>query len=130
MGAIARAIIRKPTLIFLDEATSALDSKAEVVVQAALDKMIDEHANGCTLMIAHRLSTLRTCDRIIVMDKGSIKEQGSHCELMKIPIEKDAGGNMLRGWYRDLYETQHGKGEDKSDVEMLITELASMRQEL
>merc|ERR1711959_511418 len=76
--AIARAIIRKPTIILLDEATSALDSKAEVVVQEALDKMIDEQANGCSIIIAHRLSTLRTCDRIIVMDKGAIKESGSH----------------------------------------------------
>merc|ERR1712232_1158974 len=56
--AIARAIIRKPTIILLDEATSALDSKAEAVVQEALDKMIDEQqAHGCTLIIAHRLST-------------------------------------------------------------------------
>merc|ERR1712224_523011 len=110
--AIARAIIRKPTLIFLDEATSALDSKAEVVVQEALDKMIDEHANGCTLIIAHRLSTLRTCDRIIVMDKGCIKESGSHSELMTIEIEKDGNGDMLKGWYRDLYETQHGKSHE------------------
>merc|ERR1712054_471272 len=80
--AIARAIIRKPTIILLDEATSALDSKAEVVVQEALDKMIEEHENGCNLIIAHRLSTLRTCDRIIIMDKGSIEESGSHAELM------------------------------------------------
>merc|ERR1712187_227333 len=116
--------------IFLDEATSALDSKAEVVVQAALDKMIAEHTNGCTLMIAHRLSTLRTCDRIIVMDKGSIKEQGSPNELMKIEIKKYVGGNMIQGWYRDLYETQHGKSNENSDGQMLTAELANMRQEL
>jgi len=128
--AIARAIIRKPTLVFLDEATSALDSKAEKVVQEALDKMIDEHANGCTLIIAHRLSTLRTCNRIIVMDKGSIKESGTHDDLMSIEIEKDASGNMLKGWYRDLYETQHGKSEDKSNDKMLRAELVSLRQEL
>merc|ERR1712187_1710 len=128
--AIARAIIRKPTLIFLDEATSALDSKAEKVVQEALDKMIDDNANGCTLIIAHRLSTLRTCNRIIVMDKGSIKESGTHDDLMSIEIEKDASGNMLKGWYRDLYETQHGKSEDKSNDKMLRAELVSLRQEL
>mmetsp|Transcript_5820 Transcript_5820/g.17984 ORF Transcript_5820/g.17984 Transcript_5820/m.17984 type:complete len:426 (-) Transcript_5820:79-1356(-) len=128
--AIARAIIRKPTLIFLDEATSALDSKAEKVVQEALDKMIDEHANGCTLIIAHRLSTLRTCTRIIVMDKGSIKESGSHEDLMRIEVEKDTRGDMIKGWYRDLYETQHGKGEDKGTAESLRAELASVRREL
>merc|ERR1711959_527137 len=70
--AIARAIIRRPTIILLDEATSALDSKAEVVVQKALDKMVGDQKEGCTLIIAHRLSTLRMCDRIVVMDKGSI----------------------------------------------------------
>merc|ERR1711959_210607 len=128
--AIARAIIRKPTMVFLDEATSALDSKAEVVVQEALDKMIDDKKEGCTLIIAHRLSTLRTCDRIIVMDHGSIKEAGPHTELMKIEIEKDADGNMKTGWYRDLYETQHGKSEDKGEVESLKVELVNLKQEL
>merc|ERR1712187_279164 len=90
--AIARAIIRKPTIILLDEATSALDSKAEVVVQEALDNMADDHASGCILMIAHRLSTLRTCNRILVMDKGEIKESGSHDDLMRITVEKDGKG--------------------------------------
>merc|ERR1711937_450468 len=83
--AIARAIIRKPTIILLDEATSALDSKAEVIVQDALDDMIAQNSSGCTIIIAHRLTTVKTCDRIIVMDKGCIKEQGSHEELMKKP---------------------------------------------
>merc|ERR1712139_90356 len=128
--AIARAIIRKPTLIFLDEATSALDSKAEVVVQEALDQMIDEQSNGCTLIIAHRLSTLRTCDRIIVMDKGTIKETGSHAELMAIEVDKGANGNMKTGWYRDLYETQHGKTEEQGDVEHLKVELTKLREEV
>merc|ERR1712178_242722 len=71
--AIARAIIRNPTIVLLDEATSALDSKAEGVVQAALDQMIDEQASGCTIIIAHRLTTVKTCDKIIVMEKGCIK---------------------------------------------------------
>jgi ABC-type multidrug transport system fused ATPase/permease subunit len=115
---IARAIIRNPTIILLDEATSALDSKAEVVVQEALDKMTDGHARGCTLIIAHRLSTLRACDRIIVMDKGSIKEAGSHEELMKYKVEKDSEGNMVKGWYRDLYETQHGSNNNEEVKEL------------
>jgi len=128
--AIARAIIRKPTIILLDEATSALDSKAEVVVQEALDKMTDGRATGCTIIIAHRLSTLRTCDRIVVMDKGCIQESGPHAELMKIEVDKDASGTMRRGWYRDLYETQHGKGESKEEIENLKAELASMKNVL
>jgi len=139
--AIARAIIRKPAIIFLDEATSALDSKAEAVVQEALDKMVDQQKNGCTIMIAHRLSTLRNCDRIIVMDKGSVKESGSHKELMEIPIKKEADGKtMVSGWYRDLYETQHGKGDDagadskalealKQQLERMQRELKALRQE-
>merc|ERR1712187_314859 len=74
--AIARALVRKPTIVLLDEATSALDSKSEGVVQAALDSMIDENKTGCTIMIAHRLATVKRCDAIIVMDKGIIKEKG------------------------------------------------------
>jgi len=127
--AIARAIIRKPTIVLLDEATSALDSKAEVVVQEALDKMIEEQENGCTLIIAHRLSTLSRCDRIILMDKGHIKESGSHKELMGIEVVKDADGKMVTGWYRDLYETQHGKDDDKK-VEELRSSLDRTKQQL
>merc|ERR1711998_360514 len=96
--AIARAIIREPTIILLDEATSALDSKAEVVVKEALDQMIAANATGCTIIIAHRLTTVKSCDKIIVMDKGSIKETGPHKELMEIPIEKGDDGKMLHGW--------------------------------
>jgi ABC-type methionine transport system ATPase subunit len=128
--AIARAIIRKPLIVLLDEATSALDSKAEVVVQEALDKMVEEQTDGCCIIIAHRLSTLRMCSRIIVMDKGSIKESGTHDELMSIDIKKDANGSMLHGWYRDLYETQHGKGEGKQDVEKLNREVFELQEEL
>lgn len=128
--AIARAIIRKPTMILLDEATSALDSKAEAVVQAALDKLIDDNATGCSLIIAHRLSTLRTCTKIIVMDKGSIKESGSHDDLMKIEIKKDPNGKMLTGWYRDLYETQHGKTKEDSKPNQIQEELDRLNAEI
>jgi len=56
------------------------------------------------------------------MDKGCIKEQGSHEELMKIPIEKGHDGEMLRGWYRDLWDTQHGKEDNSEKMEALARE--------
>merc|ERR1712178_268747 len=125
--AIARAIIRKPKIILLDEATSALDSKAEVVVKDALDDMIAQNSSGCTIIIAHRLTTVKTCDRIIVMDKGCIKEEGSHEELMNIPIEKNSEGDMVRGWYHDLWETQHGKEDNSAKVKALEEENAKLK---
>jgi ABC-type multidrug transport system fused ATPase/permease subunit len=126
--AIARAIIRKPKIILLDEATSALDSKAEVVVKDALDDMIAQNATGCTIIIAHRLTTVKTCDRIIVMDKGCIKEQGAHEELMKVPIEKGPDGEMLRGWYHDLWQTQHGEENNSERLEALAKENEELRK--
>merc|ERR1711998_692682 len=126
--AIARAIIRRPKIILLDEATSALDSKAEVVVKEALDEMIVANATGCTIIIAHRLTTVKTCDKIIVMDKGSIQETGSHDELMDIPIEKGDDGKMLHGWYHDLWQTQHGKGTDSERVQCLEKENGQLKE--
>ena len=78
--AIARAILRDPPLLILDEATSALDSEAERIVQLALMNLMK---NRTTLVIAHRLSTIQNADRIVVLDKGTIAEIGSHEELLK-----------------------------------------------
>lgn len=108
--AIARAIIRRPTIVLLDEATSALDSKAERVVQAALDKMIEDARTAVTIVIAHRLTTVKSCDTIIVMDKGHVVEQGSHEALLEIPIRRGEGGATSSGWYHDLWATQMGGG--------------------
>ncbi|MDQ3024423.1 MAG: ABC transporter ATP-binding protein/permease, partial [bacterium] len=77
--AIARALLRDPRILLLDEATSALDSVAEALVQDALNKLM---YGRTTLMVAHRLSTVRNADRIIVLKAGRIVEQGSHEELM------------------------------------------------
>ncbi|MDR1562693.1 MAG: ABC transporter ATP-binding protein/permease [Dysgonamonadaceae bacterium] len=89
---IARAVLKNPPLLILDEATSALDTESERLVQDALDRLMK---NRTTLVIAHRLSTVRNADRICVMHEGEIVEQGSHEEL----ISRD-------GYYRRLCEMQ------------------------
>ncbi|CAE7257360.1 Abcb1, partial [Symbiodinium necroappetens] len=79
--AIARALIRKPAVLLLDEATSALDSASERAVQKALDDLLDQ-GGRTTIVIAHRLSTVRNAHQICVLDKGKVVEQGTHEELM------------------------------------------------
>jgi ABC-type multidrug transport system fused ATPase/permease subunit len=84
--AIARAIWKRPSILLLDEATSALDAKSERLVQEALDRLLCQAHNGniTTIVIAHRLQTVRNADTIVVMSHGRIVEQGSHSELLKI----------------------------------------------
>jgi len=78
--AIARAILKNAPILILDEATSALDNESEHFIQKAFDKAMQERT---TIVIAHRLSTIENADRIVVMDKGRIVEQGNHQELMQ-----------------------------------------------
>jgi ATP-binding cassette subfamily B protein len=80
-------LLREAPILLLDEATSALDAESERLVQDALDRLM---ASRTTLVIAHRLATVRQADRIIVMDKGRIVEQGTHDQLSK------AGGLYAR----------------------------------
>jgi len=77
--AIARAILRNPAILILDEATSSLDSESERAVQTALDELMK---NRTSFVIAHRFATIRNCNKILVMDKGEIREFGTHEELM------------------------------------------------
>jgi subfamily B ATP-binding cassette protein MsbA len=98
--AIARALLKDPPILILDEATSSLDSEAEREVQQALDRLI---VGRTTLVIAHRLSTVRNADRIIAMEDGRIREVGTHTAL----LAKD-------GLYRRLYEMQFAREEEES----------------
>jgi ATP-binding cassette subfamily B protein len=79
--AIARTILRNPPVLVLDEATSALDTQTERMVQEALDRLAE---NRTTIAIAHRLSTVRDADQIVVLDKGRIVERGVHDELLAL----------------------------------------------
>ena len=92
--AIARALLKDPRILVLDEATSALDAESEHLVQEALDHLMKGRT---TLIIAHRLSTVRDADRVVVLDRGQIVEQGTHDEL----LHRD-------GLYRRLVERQFG----------------------
>ncbi len=77
---IARAVLKNPPIMILDEATSALDTESERLVQEALDRLMQNHTS---IVIAHRLSTIKNADKIVVMEKGRVKEFGSHRELMQ-----------------------------------------------
>ena len=96
--AIARAILKNPPILLLDEATSALDTESERVVQTALDELMwggKQNKSHTMLVIAHRLSTVQHADRIIVIDKGRIAEEGTHDQLLAL-------GQV----YKRLYEMQ------------------------
>ena len=93
--AIARAMLKDPSILLLDEATSALDSESERVVQNALDSLVSMRKRT-TIVIAHRLSTIRNADKIVVVNRGQVVEEGTHDELMAIE----------NGQYKALVELQ------------------------
>ena len=95
--AIARALIKKPKILILDEATSALDSKSEFELQEELNLL---NKDMTIIIVAHRLSTIKNCNIILVVDKGEIVEMGTHHQLIK-----------LNGVYKELMEKQIGEKE-------------------
>jgi len=80
--AIARALLKDAPILVLDEATSSVDTRTEVLIQEAIDRLVQERT---TLVIAHRLSTVRRADLIVVLERGRIVDSGSHDELMQRP---------------------------------------------
>jgi ATP-binding cassette subfamily B protein len=98
--ALARALYQRPRLLLLDEATASVDTETEALIQEALGKVLKQVT---TIVVAHRLSTIRNADRILVMHKGEIREEGNHQELL-------AKG----GIYAKLYQLQNFEGEAAS----------------
>ncbi len=94
--ALARAFLADAPILILDEATSSLDSRSEALIQESMDRLM---AGRTSIVIAHRLSTVRAMDRILVFDSGQIVEEGSHEALLR----------RADGRYRRLFERQSGR---------------------
>lgn len=100
--ALARAILKNPSILLLDEATSALDSVSESLVQEALEKMM---SNRTCIVVAHRLATIQKSDSIAVIKNGKVAEQGSHNELISLGRS---------GAYYSLIKLQSGSSQYRS----------------
>ena len=108
--AIARAILKDPLVLILDEATSSLDTESERLIEDALRRLL---VGRTTLIIAHRLSTVRRADRLVVLDRGRIVEEGSHSELLEL------GGIYARLYQRQFRDDEmrgYGGGAGPDDV--------------
>ena len=104
--AIARALIVQPSLLLLDEATSSLDTESEIAVQKALDELLSSNQNQnsgktiTTVVIAHRLRTVQNANKIVVLRRGRVVEEGTHQELLTTPM----------GIYRQMIELSGSSG--------------------
>ena len=95
---IARVILADPKILILDEATSSVDTRTEILIQEAMDKLMEGRTS---FIIPHRLSTIKNADLILVMNEGDIIEQGTHDELLK-----------KNGFYANLYNSQFEEVEE------------------
>merc|ERR1712050_211078 len=106
---IARVLLRQPDIILLDEATASLDPVNERLVQDSLDLLM-KTTSTTTLAIAHRLTTIKDSDKILVLDAGQVVEEGTHSELLKkdIKFETNAQGKkkVIAGFYHNQWDTQ------------------------
>lgn len=109
--AFARALAHDPQILVLDEATSSVDTETELLIQDALEQLMEDRT---AIIIAHRLSTIQHCDRIVVLHKGEIRELGSHQELLK-----------KRGIYYKLYQLQY-----KDQLQAKVSSPAGIRREI
>jgi len=114
--AIARALLMNPRILILDDSTSSVDTQTEKLIQAALDALMEGRT---TFVIAHRLSTVRRADMILVMDKGQIVERGTHTELLK-----------QGGLYKEIHDLQlvdHARFSEEME-EMINENIASLKE--
>ncbi|GAV90154.1 ABC_tran domain-containing protein/ABC_membrane domain-containing protein [Cephalotus follicularis] len=122
--AIARAILKDPRILLLDEATSALDAESERVVQEALDRIM---VNRTTVIVAHRLSTVRNADMIAVIHHGKVVEKGSHFGLLKDP--EGAYSQLIRLQEANK-ETEHTSDEKNNDITIEYFRHSSLKTSL
>ncbi|CAO2207941.1 unnamed protein product [Urochloa humidicola] len=120
--AIARAILKDPRILLLDEATSALDAESERIVQEALDRVM---TNRTTVIVAHRLSTVRNADTIAVIHQGTLVEKGPHNELLRDP--EGAYSQLIRLQEANRQDNRKGDSNARSGKQMSINKSASRR---
>ncbi|CAO2192855.1 unnamed protein product [Urochloa humidicola] len=120
--AIARAILKDPRILLLDEATSALDAESERIVQEALDRVM---TNRTTVIVAHRLSTVRNADTIAVIHQGVLVEKGPHSELLRDP--EGAYSQLIRLQEANRQDNRKGDSSARSGKQMSINKSASRR---
>jgi ABC-type multidrug transport system fused ATPase/permease subunit len=112
--AIARALLMNPRILILDDSLSSVDTQTEKLIQAALDTLMEGRT---TFVIAHRLSTVRRADLILVMDKGQIVERGTHIELLK-----------RGGLYKEIHDLQLTHNDALADEEESLERILPEKQ--